>query len=263
MKHVFLFLAVCLLPAAAFAQSGTEGGLSWSLSGDTLTVSGAGDMPDYYYYGANVPYFTDTIPWFSYQESIRTVVIEEGVTRIGTEAFYRCANLVSVIIPGSVTSFGKGAFDDPNVSMPPGPDTVGEGIFARCTSLADVTVGWATPLSISAWTFMETSVADATLHVPAGTKALYEAAEVWKDFGTIVEDGGLSVLSAPASYVYYDNGLLTVNTPAGEPITVYSSSGSLLYRAQKGAGEVHFRIGSLPRGVLIVKGDGWVKKIVQ
>ena len=45
----------------------------------------------------------------------------------------------------------------------------------------------------------------ATLHVPEGTKALYAAAEGWKRFGTIVEDGGKSAIQA-ISTTQTDNG---------------------------------------------------------
>ena len=43
-------------------------------------------------------------------EGIKSVVIPNGVTSIGKEAFYGCSNLTSVTIPDSVTSIGDGAF---------------------------------------------------------------------------------------------------------------------------------------------------------
>jgi len=56
--------------------------------------------------------------------------------------------------------------------------------FWYCRSLTSVTVDWDTPLEIDGYVF---SGSDATLYVPKGTKALYEAANLWKDFGNIVE----------------------------------------------------------------------------
>lgn len=43
-------------------------------------------------------------------DSLRTVTIPEGVTRIGKMAFYGCANLELVTIPASVTEIGEDAF---------------------------------------------------------------------------------------------------------------------------------------------------------
>ena len=38
------------------------------------------------------------------------VIIPEGVTKIGNSAFYGCANLTSVTIPGSVKEIDKRVF---------------------------------------------------------------------------------------------------------------------------------------------------------
>ena len=61
--------------------------------------------------------------------------------------------------------------------------------FAYDYKLKTVTCKAATPPAIKAsdHVFEDTPIASATLRVPAGSKALYQAAEGWKDFGTIVE----------------------------------------------------------------------------
>lgn len=58
-----------------------------------------------------------------------------------------------------------------------------------------MTVGWDTPLSINANVFKNVNYNNVTLYVPKGTKAAYQAAAVWQDFGAIVEqgDGGMQV----------------------------------------------------------------------
>ena len=45
----------------------------------------------------------------------------------------------------------------------------------------------AIPPTITAAVFKNTPIASVMLRVPAGSKALYQAAEGWKDFGTIEE----------------------------------------------------------------------------
>ena len=44
--------------------------------------------------------------------AIKTVVIPDSVTNIGSDAFKECNNLTSIEIPGSVTSIGDGAFSN-------------------------------------------------------------------------------------------------------------------------------------------------------
>jgi hypothetical protein len=64
--------------------------------------------------------------------------------------------------------------------------------------------------------------------------------------------------------VRYFNSRLYVNTPVAERIAIYSLDGRMIYQAQKQSGIATFNLYSLPRGVLIVRGDsGWVKKIIK
>jgi predicted Kef-type K+ transport protein len=64
--------------------------------------------------------------------------------------------------------------------------------------------------------------------------------------------------------IRYFNNRLYVNTPVAERIAVYSLSGIQMYQSKKQPGIATFDLHSLPRGVLIVRGDsGWVKKIVR
>jgi hypothetical protein len=103
MKNLILLFAMILLPAAGFAQSGTAGSLTWSLSGGMLTISGTGAMSDY-------DVLSRPATWYHYRENITSVIIENGVTSIGKEAFYNCSGLTSVTIPASVTSIGAEGF---------------------------------------------------------------------------------------------------------------------------------------------------------
>ncbi|MDR2388323.1 MAG: BACON domain-containing protein [Tannerellaceae bacterium] len=58
--------------------------------------------------------------------------------------------------------------------------------------------------------------------------------------------------------------VLRVDTPETERISIYSPSGGLLYRVQKGVGAVLYRIDRLPRGVLLVSGSsGWSTKVIH
>ncbi len=90
-----------------YTASGTCGAqgdnITWTYCDGVLTISGTGEMADWFNNTAN-------IPWYSYRESITSLVIEDGVTTIGRYAFYNCSNLTSVTIPPSITLSGNEAF---------------------------------------------------------------------------------------------------------------------------------------------------------
>ena len=101
---VFLLVLGILLPgmagnAYAAKFSGTAGeGIYWSFREETgvLMVYGAGEMPDYSETAAYYP------PWEKWDSAIRDLVIAEGITSVGAEAFRGCFNLMSVTFPSTV-----------------------------------------------------------------------------------------------------------------------------------------------------------------
>ena len=108
----------------------------WTLTPDNvLTISGSGDMY-YALYSSN--------PWYSYRSSIKTVVIEEGVTSISAYAFFYFTALESVEIPEGVTSIGFCAFYNcsslESAQLPDSLVYVGAGAFLDCTSLTSITI---------------------------------------------------------------------------------------------------------------------------
>ncbi len=86
--------------------SGTCGeNLTWMLDGDTLKISGAGEMEEYNTFSRG------KAPWFERRDLIKKIVIADGVTKIGLFAFEYCKNLTEIKIPASVTSIGEEIFD--------------------------------------------------------------------------------------------------------------------------------------------------------
>ena len=90
-KKIFtLFLALAAGIGTTSAESGTCGeNLTWSLNNRVLSINGTGAM-DNYYYQSNLDDSDNDIraPWFGYK--IDTIIINEGVTKIGNYAFFRC-----------------------------------------------------------------------------------------------------------------------------------------------------------------------------
>jgi len=152
-----LVSAMLLCMANVSAQGGTTGTLTWNINDGTLTISGEGAMPDY-----SKEYFS--IPWYSYQNSITSVVIKDGVTTIGDYAFLECNVLASVIIPKTVTRIGNNAFrycenlisiDIPesvtnidgsafygsgivSITIPNGVTSIEYGTFNNCVNLSSI-----------------------------------------------------------------------------------------------------------------------------
>ena len=113
------------------------------------------------------------------------------MTSIGDEAFWECTGLTSLIIPNSLNIIDRRAFyrcsSLTSIIIPSSVTTINRA-FEECNNLTSVTTGISNPISIESYTF--TNRTNATLYVPKGTKAAYEAADYWKEFKEIIEIGG-------------------------------------------------------------------------
>ena len=117
--------------------SGTlAGGLAWNLTkSGTLTILGKGAMPDF----SSV----EEQPWSDNNSQIQKIVIGDGVTNIGSGAFWNCGAL-SVEIASSVAVIGNSAFRDSKIisaTIPSGVKTIGDDAFRGCKNLSSVTIG--------------------------------------------------------------------------------------------------------------------------
>ena len=125
---------------APIVDSGNYGtNLTWTLDEEGyLYISGTGDMRDTDQFG------TSTIPWYEYRESLKSVVIESGVTSVGAYAFYNCTAIQSVKIPESVQSIGKASFCRcsalTSVTLPDSLTSIGQESFLECSSLTSVVI---------------------------------------------------------------------------------------------------------------------------
>lgn len=112
-------------PAVA-GKWGCGDDLTWSLDKNgTLTISGIGAMWDWKE--------EEEVPWRNEEHKIQKVVVEEGVTSLGDNAFAMLYLMETVSIPESVTEIGEDAFSMTSalkeVLLPDSVISIGETAF--------------------------------------------------------------------------------------------------------------------------------------
>ncbi len=124
-----------LIEKRPFQNSGTCGDdLTWNLTDDgILTISGQGSMDD-------IP--NSDIPWYDVRDSVKKLVVEEGVTEIAPYAFSYCSNLADVTLPTSLINILDYAFCGctslKELIIPEGVVLIGGSIISGCYSLESV-----------------------------------------------------------------------------------------------------------------------------
>ena len=133
---IALVTALCCGIAAADVVSGTCGdNLTWTLDSDgLLTISGTGAMTDY---------GNESKPWGN-NDVLRSLVLEEGVTHIGNNAFTLSRNLTSVTLSESLTSIGNTAFvmcqSLTGITLPEALTSIGDRAFLSCEGIAEFNI---------------------------------------------------------------------------------------------------------------------------
>lgn len=118
---VVLFLAAVYAPRIASAEAmpvyeaGQNNKLTWAVKDNVLTISGKDAMTEFCVNGdsATAGYMIETsAPWTKYRDSVKTIVIEDGVTSVGWFAFYKFKNVTKVYIGKNVTQIDGNAFGE-------------------------------------------------------------------------------------------------------------------------------------------------------
>ena len=205
---------------------------------------------------------------------LTSLSLPSGVTEIGSSAFEDCIGLTSLTIHSDVTEIGYYAFwgctglkdvsfyingdfetyltkNHPHIDVNCGIEyylngkkitsvvipstitTLGEYVFQNCRDLTSVTVSWQSPISAGS-AFYGVDRSKCTLYVPQGTEQDYWLADVWGDFGKIVE--------------YDPTGIdkVTTSTDAKE-LSRYSVNGQRLSAPAKGLNIVKYSDGSVKK----------------
>ena len=135
-----LTLSVSAENSASLIRGKCGDDLDFSLNTQTgeIIISGTGEMSFYQFYHSY------NAPWDDYKDTIKTVLIDNGVTSICDYAFKKCHNLTSVTIGTNVTSIGKSAFYNcdslTSINIPESVKTIGWEVFAFCSSLTSINI---------------------------------------------------------------------------------------------------------------------------
>ena len=132
----------------------------------------------------------------------------------GIEYYLNDKKITSVVIPSTITKLGYCAFQN-------------------CKDLTSVTVSWQSPISAGS-AFAGVDKSKCTLYIPQGTEQDYWLADVWGDFGNIVE--------------YDVTGIdkVTITSDAKE-VSRYSVNGQRLSTPAKGLNIVKYSDGSVKK----------------
>lgn len=119
---------------------------TWTLVNGTLSISAAFNMSEYKY---------NTYPWYSQKPGIKSIVLLDGVTNIGEDAFEGCDALSEVIIPSSVTDIGAYAFSWcevlTKIIIPNSVMSIGDSAFRGCSALPEITIPESSIIGIQAF----------------------------------------------------------------------------------------------------------------
>lgn len=167
--------------------------------------------------GYDVPAGTVTIADHAFNSNgkIETLTLPDGLERIEDDAIQSCTALRSIYFPSTLTRLDY-------------------GVIRNCHALEEIHTCVRSPSTIGMGSnvFEDIDKDKCILYVPIGTKALYEAADQWKDFANIVEEETTNIgeiHNNRVRVVAKDNVIEVKNAPAWSLIKIYAVTGQLVY----------------------------------
>ncbi len=192
--------------------------LTWALGEDgVLTISGTGEMYDYGDGGEALA------PWNKHSGQITTIVVEEGVSSIGANAFLGMAQVTAVTLPSTLKAVGEYGFGFcralTQVTFPEGFASLDSYVFSYCEALTSVTLpGSLTSVGTKPFnecekltvTFGGTmeqwkALSSDELHVSCTDGTIDPAAKCGKNLTWTVSDTGVLTISGTGNMYNYSN----------------------------------------------------------
>lgn len=173
--------------------------------------------------------------------NLESLSISEGLDTISDYAFSRSDKLKKIVVPKRVSHIGEGAFYGcpilETVTIGKNVQTIGGNAFNQCLSLSQIdSYAVIPPKIVGVGTFYKVNPATCKLNVPVGSKAAYQAADVWKAFKLISEKEGLTSIEQ-----------LEASSTSLWPTNIYDMNGRLVR-------ENAHSVDGLTGGVYIING---------
>ena len=221
-RAALTLLMMMLTAATAWADDSGSCGDNvtyyYSESTHALTISGSGAMLNY----------GSTPPWKSYRADIKAVVIEDGVTSIGDDAFNECSSLTSVSIPNGVTNIGDYAFRKcsslTSVSIPNSVTNIGDYAFYSCSSLTSVSIPNSVT-NIGDYAFYSCSSLESVIINAENPPTLGSAAFANNADGRKIYVPSSSVAAYKERWDRYTNDIFGVFSQDGDTYTIHTATG--------------------------------------
>lgn len=194
-----------------------------------------------------------------------------SLTRLGVSAFQNvytpsadlseCTALETIETKAFYTAVSSKA-KMTTINLPAALKTIGDQAFNNQKTYKSVTILAVTPPTLGTKGFYATEgVYNATLTVPVGSKAAYEANEEWKKFKEIVESDGSSVKEFEVANLKVwtaGDAVCVAGAEEGTVVNVYDISGAPVASATVSAGSATLPLSA--KGLYIVKaGEATVK----
>lgn len=163
---------------------------------------------------------------FHYCYGLKSIVIPQGVETIGERAFFNCEALQRVELPNSLTSIGRDAFGSiDNLSA----------VISRIQTPLDIdptifSISWSSRWNSETqkYEYYNITPSNATLYVPDGTKAAYQAIEGWTVFADIIEGELKEATVGDFNYTYIEGkGIATITGRANQNMKNITIPGSV------------------------------------
>ncbi len=167
-----------------------------------------GAQVEEYIFGGSVRSIANFAFYNQSTDSLRSIILPEGLEAIGNWAFGYIEHLTSISIPSTVQTIGTDAFaycsNLRSVELGEGLMTINGQAFWMCDNLTRVTCNALTPPALNQTAFDHNR--NDTLFVPCEAKESYKQADYWKNFSNILcaDDtiGGNTEPDVPEEYTF-------------------------------------------------------------
>ncbi|MGN0030034.1 MAG: leucine-rich repeat domain-containing protein [Marinilabiliaceae bacterium] len=133
--RLLLATALCAISGGGAMADDLAGGTGWTLTDEGVLTVGA----DYEWADFG---FTCEDEWKDYLTNVRRVVVEDGVTKIGANAFDGCVNATGITLPESLSEIGNYAFNNceslSDIRIPANVKSTGICAFEGCAALTGI-----------------------------------------------------------------------------------------------------------------------------